>query len=1834
VNFLEKVANGDIAQRLAVPRGIAHSRSTASVGQLYSMADGEPSSEGIPEDEEKPELAYYGVVSDVPLQFNVAEAERAEARGLYADILRQIAQRESVQDSIMTLYQRDIDPEMVQAAHLIGWLLRADVQVPKWVRFKTVRELTDKVSQLLRHLAPVVALPGSAAVLDPDPLTLATHLSDLLAARSSIRVQLKAVAQKGDPVLLVRANLLLGLLDRLLINAAQFPGIDFDADDFRISVLVLGERMQEMKKYRCYRPLRRFYQDHFKDLGPHFHDLFTLLDAVRSAQRSQRIIKAEQSIRACALLSRWIYAHASTGGIPTAIEPYDAAFHFPRVDVELDGIDLGAFRLPSAPQVPTGEPDANLVRCDAEISALSQSPLAALLFFRKWLPFLRQVNPRVPFFVGIEKKWRARLRALENSDPGYRSPLILLRLTAQYSATLADLLTATAPSLPDALARFAKGWVQYFKDLQTQFGHWAAEFSSRVLIGHLVYIKGVAETVATFKVAASKLDDAAAQTGFWFVTNSVHVCVVKLLDFLTIFDRSETSDLLGLFRKCYKSFYVFRLSAERRFPHSEFLPFYQIFAVHNALFLRLFGRYAQTLRFSRHRLGQLKLLILELSGIAHLGEPEKGRELIEGLSILYSGLWKAQSQEGAISQAILTLSNLLIRLIDRLAANLAGDLLDTGDVEPVRRWVAHLKQKQLAFAGLVTLYESEQSVETRARDSRLFQDFMTEFEALHAQGAQLAIAAIVEDTRNAIVNVISNFTTADASDLVSTTFAFLSVSGTQPTVSTFEFGSSDGLSAFSQQVLVSLSSSSGSGGMQPTEGLRYNSRDRSRHSGDKHGFHPHKRASILRDPNSPINQEPSGRHISFGSSAAPVQEAPMGAIDPDMLLPFVPNPPFLSWDITSLQKRITFPAMPQISLPPSGVSPFHTAPFTVPAFRDVKGLTMQKLWELFDQQIDKSPAHSDRQIKHDGSLERLSSLTDRGDITQAVTAATRKMRAISAELRNQGDTLDTFERLEFVKEHRVELINALPGMVRGQSVFPNEELVLDAVREYENIREQFVAFLDGLVPIAEEQTLDALVSASAKQLAVIGAALSAYSADERLAHEPRYSQAFPRVISFVDEALQSFHLIADARNSACAIASRAFFLHIGRSLSALSPFFDEVEGVLRRAVLAYARDLLLASLDKINNFGQILDRIAASAPEDLDAQRERALSAATALATTMVARVPSSDMAICGQLIRDCLTRGDCRAPSFLLDLEHISPIVESVYVGFADRQSELTFGLLLCLRLSIMLTIGPPSQADADPELCRMLKEVEMDLNWLASFLQAGGPFCSQRVVSQLAPKWKESIHRMILGVAELRESAGVLRGRPALAVEFESFLADVSGALTFFDGTKQRGVDISHIYPDIAAHITETRNYLRRMPRTFVVASRPSFCEPLFDCSRFDNGFTSIVATRELERGASVLPRILSLLRRSFNARCSTAYCASLIQLIADVHVHPLASPDALEASVSALPVPGIEPPPSTTFERQRLVVLLCTLRAIARLAELELSVAYGTRRTHAFRSAAPAVAELNAQLAKLIEGSVCALPSHARSLPELMAQLKPFYADVAAITRRIMILDDEEKPKAFAANQDQRDALRYIPRAKPTHASAAALFEAYEREFNARSAQGVVAAFVKFFRTASGISTLRTRASELREALAALFEKEADGAFEGLLRLHREVARRAHLLESDSLAVVKSILSAELLEFPTVAEGPVKLVTDNVCDMAILLVSKNEDDIEKVREMAVLVETLADITKEDIQAVDAPTRKRFLEIIEKAFRIVSPEVAGAFQAKMNLLLFLFHIQISGSG
>jgi hypothetical protein len=116
IAFLEKVARGAIAAPLSTPlqQVMPRERSHALAVRVRVALDDlmDPSTDAVsdeqPDDGGPDELAYYGIVSDLPMNFGVGNTEGTKPTGLIKKIMDRIARKSSFTDLIVKVYRRDM----------------------------------------------------------------------------------------------------------------------------------------------------------------------------------------------------------------------------------------------------------------------------------------------------------------------------------------------------------------------------------------------------------------------------------------------------------------------------------------------------------------------------------------------------------------------------------------------------------------------------------------------------------------------------------------------------------------------------------------------------------------------------------------------------------------------------------------------------------------------------------------------------------------------------------------------------------------------------------------------------------------------------------------------------------------------------------------------------------------------------------------------------------------------------------------------------------------------------------------------------------------------------------------------------------------------------------------------------------------------------------------------------------------------------------------------------------------------------------------------------------------------------------------------------------------------------------------------------------------------------------------------------------------------------------------------------------------------------------------------------------------------------------------------
>jgi hypothetical protein len=157
---------------------------------------------------------------------------------------------------------------------------------------------------------------------------------------------------------------------------------------------------------------------------------------------------------------------------------------------------------------------------------------------------------------------------------------------------IANILTLVALSVSDdAITGFGQVSIKLFRYLETVIGQITSDYSVREMLGQVTVFKDAVDRINSFYSECTALDAAVSEHGIWFYANSIQVCLLKLLNFITIFDDASSNPIGELALKCYTALYRFHLSVECIHINDKILPFYQAFAHRIAVFMRLMPQF-------------------------------------------------------------------------------------------------------------------------------------------------------------------------------------------------------------------------------------------------------------------------------------------------------------------------------------------------------------------------------------------------------------------------------------------------------------------------------------------------------------------------------------------------------------------------------------------------------------------------------------------------------------------------------------------------------------------------------------------------------------------------------------------------------------------------------------------------------------------------------------------------------------------------------------------------------------------------------------------------------------------------------------------------------------------------------------------------------------------------------------------------------------------------------------------------------------------------------------------------------------------------------------------
>jgi hypothetical protein len=205
-----------------------------------------------------------------------------------------------------------------------------------------------------------------------------------------------------------------------------------------------------------------------------------------------------------------------------------------------------------------------------------------------------------------------------------------------------------------------------------------------------------------------------------------------------------------------------------------------------------------------------------------------------------------------------------------------------------------------------------------------------------------------------------------------------------------------------------------------------------------------------------------------------------------------------------------------------------------------------------------------------------------------------------------------------------------------------------------------------------------------------------------------------------------------------------------------------------------------------------------------------------------------------------------------------------------------------------------------------------------------------------------------------------------------------------------------------------------------------------------------------------------------------------------------------------------------------------------------------------------------------------------------------------------------------------------LRYVPKEQVPSDLLTPFFVQYSSDFENRQAEKFVPSFIDFYRRAVSNVRFKPLVVKLKAALIDLLtnagnQEKVQSVLDGICELQLGISRKLYLLETDSVELIMSILSSDLMRFNI--EGvseQLQFLAADIIDLFIVFRHHEQlPDLEKAREMALTFEAVVEDALLDVPTIDELEKKRILDDLRRLWTLVPCSMAGSFAAKMNLLL-----------
>lgn len=495
-------------------------------------------------------------------------------------------------------------------------------------------------------------------------------------------------------------------------------------------------------------------------------------------------------------------------------------------------------------------------------------------------------------------------------------------------------------------------------------------------------------------------------------------------------------------------------------------------------------------------------------------------------------------------------------------------------------------------------------------------------------------------------------------------------------------------------------------------------------SSSSFSFRVSSRKPILVDDESPIKIKPSGRHLTFllpnedidmvmnpRTKRIPSIKPYPSNVDTELLMPFIPNPPFSGWNPSYLLQKVTFSTLPTINY--NSIAPkfkFSVFNFHLPSIKqlieetneepdyltvtdeekekekdtDKKQKNKKKKKSLIHFRKKKKGEKQSKDKDHEGTSsfpKKKSSWFKKSEMDKKSSAVIKEinitLRKCWKDLRNVKNKNDQFGRLQSVSEWYKTVYSYVNTLVRYSKDFPNNEFIVDAVREYERIRVEFDEILNE-IEFIKGQTMVESIQQSAKQLSMILVSLDIYINDENVASKSKLLSNASKVMGYLTNVLCNLQIICDCLDPSSFIACSEFIFNLWSALKEFNPIFSDLESYVKRSILAFsARSILLTLKPAIMLLYQITNSLNFQ-PNEIesksdplvneriifsDDQIEKQVAFLKKVSDDFLSTTTQPYTSMITDLFREMINIKDFMNPLFITDLNELGNVVESSFI-------------------------------------------------------------------------------------------------------------------------------------------------------------------------------------------------------------------------------------------------------------------------------------------------------------------------------------------------------------------------------------------------------------------------------------------------------------------------------------------------------------------------------------------------------------------------------------------